>query len=340
MGSEDKSIEPTDSRDSNETTMSTSFWRWRRPFNSNRSVNTQQSQQVRSGTASEALRSLFGDEELSDVKLKGSDGGEVLAVKALLAARSPVFRSSLYAPMVTRDAVFSSTGKPIVEFPEWDCRILHLTVEFCYTDELSIMSVEPSDDIARIMAGLRSASKVFKLPTLLDKVKQWSWRNVNRHPALACAMVDEGMKYDDIDDVAIQTIQLKTRSALLPGSGGVGAGVLALTKPGLLLILRTLEDSTSHLLLFQSIQRWVDFSPEDSIYNNDDRNKDAHTVRREKSSREAFARKCAMRFIKLSKIQPGALEQVMKDSALFRSDQSLALSSESSLMDAGLQFSQ
>ena len=81
----------------------------------------------------------------------------------------------------------------------------------------------------------------------------------------------------------------------MPPNGAVGAGVLSLSKSGLLFVLRTLEDSTSHLLLFNAIQRWVNFSTEDT-------NPTDSNPSREQATREAFARKCAMRFIKLSKI--------------------------------------
>ena len=35
-------------------------------------------------------------------------------------------------------------------------------------------------------------------------------------------MIDEGMKQDDIDEVSLQALQLKSRSALLPDSTAVG----------------------------------------------------------------------------------------------------------------------
>lgn len=202
-----------------------------------------------------------------------------------------------------------------------------MVVEYCYTDSCAIMNVKPNDDVARIISQLRVASKAFKLPGLLHKIKQWAWRQINRHPGLACAMVDEGMKLDDIDELALQTLQIKTRAAMLPEFDSIGSGVLALTKPGLLFVLRTLEDTTSHLLLLQAIERWVDFSPEDS-------NPDSPS--REKVTREAFGRKCAVRFIKASKINPVAFERAMKQSKLFQVRNDLT----SVTLLEGLQFSE
>ena len=364
------------------------FWRWRRPnFNigNNRPKSSDSTQggsgadsannndimnAPPTGSAAEALCSMFGDEELSDVRLRGSDGGTVVAVKAILAARSPLFRQRLYCSAnktinnnVSRPSSSSTSdgkpssgkgddptaqtndsssrpssstsikqlemykGKQVVDFKEFDCRILHMVVEFCYTDTMSLMKVPANEDIARLMANLRIASKAFKLPFLLDKVNQWSWRQLNRNPALSCAMIDEGMKMDDIDELALQTLQLKTRAALLPTVGAVGTGVLAFSKPGLLFALRSLEDTTSHLLLFQSIQRWVEFSHEET----------STSPARDRASREAFARKCAMRFIKLSKISPGNLESVMKNSTLFTGQKDITKSTL--LLDAGIRFS-
>mmetsp|Transcript_19200 Transcript_19200/g.24199 ORF Transcript_19200/g.24199 Transcript_19200/m.24199 type:complete len:374 (+) Transcript_19200:97-1218(+) len=292
---------------------SSSFWRWRRPgFDTSKRPETPS---PATGSSAEALSSLFGDEEVSDVILEGHDGGTVMAVKAILAARSPMFRhkffgSSSFIPSKPNE-------KEHVVFNEWDCRILHLVVEYCYTDNCSAMRGVPTEDTARVLATLRVAAKAFKLPYLLDKIRQWVWRQVTRHPALACAMVDEGMRNDDVDELALQTLQLKTRAALLPNQNAVGSGVLALSKPGLLFVLRTLDETTSHYLLLQAIDRWVDFSSEDCSGDNPSR---------ERASREAFGRKCAMRFIKLSKIPQENLDAVIKRSELYGAQNSFVTS--------------
>lgn len=302
---------------------SSSFWRWRRPKFTNTGIPTDVSP---TGTAADDIANLFGDTEVCDVTLQGSDGGTIFAVKAILAARSTIFRHRFFGPKSNKDLSIPGE-KHVVKFQHWDCRILHMVVEYCYTDTCTIMNVKPNDDVARIISQLRVASKAFKLPGLLHKIKQWAWKTINRHPGLACAMVDEGMKLDDIDELALQTLQIKTRAAMLPEFDAVGLGVLALTKPGLLFVLRTLEDTTSHLLLFQAIERWVDFSPEDS-------NPDSPS--REKQTREAFGRKCAVRFIKASKINPVSFERVIKQSKLFETRNDLT---SVSLLE-GLQFSE
>lgn len=296
-----------------------SFWRWRGSKGGNTTPLSSAGTGagvVPTGTAAEALCTLFGDEEISDVTLQGGDGGSVIAVKAILASRSMVFRQKLFG-QAAKKTFTTTSGKEVLLLQEWDCIVLHLVVEFCYTDNMSVMKVPPSDDIARLMANLRAAAKYFKLPGLQDKVDQWSWRNVNRHPALSCALIDEGMRRDDIDEVALQTLSVKARASLMPPNGAVGAGVLSLSKSGLLFVLRTLEDSTSHLLLFNAIQRWVNFSTEDTNPTGE-----SHPSR-EQATREAFARKCAMRFIKLSKINPSYLDEVMKNTSLFTSTTSI-----------------
>eukprot|EP00555_Chaetoceros_dichaeta_P001334 CAMPEP_0198277704 /NCGR_PEP_ID=MMETSP1447-20131203/65991_1 /TAXON_ID=420782 /ORGANISM="Chaetoceros dichaeta, Strain CCMP1751" /LENGTH=448 /DNA_ID=CAMNT_0043972745 /DNA_START=122 /DNA_END=1468 /DNA_ORIENTATION=- len=351
---------------------------------------------VATNSVVEALYSLMGDEDLSDVRIHGNDGGSVVAVKAILASRSPVFRQTFFGAhpvppipaaaaagmggdgtAVEEDPVHSDanpndagsletaivlrgapgtvdtddsssssdddddehkhqptkdethptkvrqTKKTVVKFEEWDCRILYLLVEFCYTDNLSIMDVRPSDEIARIMAGLRAASKAFKLRGLFDKVDQWGFRNISRYPALCCALIDEGMRRDDIDALAMKTLQLKTRAALLPVTEGVGSGILALSKPGLLFVLRHLEDKASHMLLFDALQRWVEFSSDGGYLNLD--------PARERASKTAFASRCATRFIKLGKISPGRMEEVMNSGLLLGREKSFVPPSTPSL---------
>ena len=307
-----------------------SFWRWRRPKYTNNGVPTDSTP---TGSAADALAGLFGDVEVSDVRLQGSDGGTVVAVKAILASRSSMFRSKFFGNQKTN---LTMPGEmEVVVLKHWDCRILHMVVEYCYTDSCSIMRVQPSEDIARMMAQLRVASKAFKLPGLLDKIKQWSWRQINRHPALACALVDEGMRLDDIDELALQTLQIKPRAAMLPDVNAVGSGVLALTKPGLLFVLRTLEDTTSHLLLLQVIERWVDFSDEDSPTNG--RPSSPNSPQRERSAREAFGRKCVLRFVKTSQINPDTLERAVQRSTLFQTRNDLT---SVSLLEGMIQFSE
>lgn len=302
-----------------------SFWKWRRP---NVTSNGTPTDSIPTGSVADDISSLFGDRDLSDVMLKGSDGGTVCAVKAILAARSPMFRSKFFGQSSKEKDLTMPGEMQTVVFKHWDCRVLHMIVEYCYMDSCSIMRIDPSQDTARLMAQLRVASKAFKLPGLSDKIKQWTWRTINRHPGLACGMIDEGMRLDDIDELALQTLQLKPRAAMLPNPNAVGAGVLALTKPCLLFVLRTLEDTTSHLLLLQIIERWVDFSSEDSDSDG--------PPSRERQTREAFGRKCALRFIKASKINPINFERAMKKSKMFNDRNDL---SSASTLD-GLQFTE
>lgn len=324
---------------------SSTFWRWRRPklgiafanatginnstYNNNHPESSNPSGS-RSGTIADAVASLFGDIDVSDVILQGNDGGSVHAIKAILASRSTTFRTKFFGEQgrTQKDLVIpGEKQKQIVKFKHWDVRILHMIVEYCYTDSCSIMKAQPTDEIARIMSQLRVATRAFKLPGLLDKIQQWGWRNLNRYPALSCAMVDEGMKLDDIDELALKTLQLKPRAALLPEYTNIGAGVLSLTKPGLLFVLRTLEDATSHLLLLQVIERWVDFSSEDSV---------SDSPSRERATRLAFGRKCALRFIKASKINPANFDRAMEQSKLFQERKDLT----SVTLLEGLQFSE
>jgi len=104
---------------------------------------------------------------------------------------------------------------------------------------------------------------------------------------------------------------------------GVGSGILALSKPGLLFVLRHLEDKASHMLLFDALQRWVEFSS-DGGYSNLD-------PARERASKTAFASRCAARFIKLGKISPGRMEEVMNSGLMLMREKSCVSPSTPSL---------
>jgi len=257
-------------------------WRWN-PFSSVASVP---SDDLPGG---ESLWLLNGDEELSDVKMQGSNGGIVVAVKAILSVRSPVFRNLFYGSQSSKEMILSE-GKDLIIFKEWDSRTLKLLVEFCYTDNISAMKAEPTDCIARSMANLRSASKAFKLQVLLHKVDKWSSKQVRLFPALACALIDEGMKKDDIDKTSLEIIRLKSKDALLPETGAIGGGVSSLTEPTLLFVLRTIEDSVSHQQIVDCISRWAEFSKKDC--------EEGINHTREAYKRKIFARKCSLRFVK------------------------------------------
>jgi len=276
------------------------FWRWKRPEND----ETISDSTVSNGSIANIIASMFGDEELCDIHIKCSDGGNIPVVKSILAARSTVFRQMFFRQANgTKQGMGSTSEKACYEFKEWDSRTMWMIVEYCYTDACSLLSGEPTDDVARMIVHLRVASKKFRLIGLLEKLNQWSWRQLNRHPGLCCALIDEGLKFNDIDETALQTLQIKSRAAMLPESSAVGSGVLSLSKPGLLFILRTIEDSTSHLMLLKVIETWVEFGCEDS-------------PEREELAREAFGIKLANRFVKLSRISPTELAAATKRSKL------------------------
>jgi len=269
--------------------MNITSWRWS-PFFSTSAADKPK-------TSTESLRSLYGDEELSDIKIQGSDGGIIVAVKAILSVRSPVFRNLFYRPLNSTEIILSE-GKDLIIFKEWDCCTLNLLVEFCYTDNVSAMEVKPSDYIVRVMVNLKAASKFFKLQALHDKVEKWSSKQVRLFPALACALIDEVMKRNDIEKISLndidkkslEIIQSKPKAALLPQSGAIGDGVLSLTEPALLFVLRTIEGLVSQHLIVDVIKRWDESSKNDRREN---------IKYKESSRRQEFARKCSIRFVNI-----------------------------------------
>lgn len=262
------------------STNTTNTWRWRDSVMPDEKINTADS--------SEWLRPLYGDAELSDIIMEGSDGGKVIAIKAILGVRSSVFRKLFFGAQRSTKSV-SPGGKEYIILKEWDCCILHLLVEFCYTDDISMMEGEPSDWIARVMVNLKSASKAFDLQILSNKVDQWSSKQVKLFPALACALIDEGIKENQVDEKLLETIRLKSKAALLPRSNAVGTGVSSLSEPALLFVLRTLEDSVSNPLLVEIIKRWSEVPSKDCG--------SKIKLQRRNSCRKNFANKCTLRFV-------------------------------------------
>ena len=154
------------------------------------------------------------------------------------------------------------------------------------------------------MASLRCASMAFQLRGLREQVENWSKINTTCHPDIACAMIDEGIRLDSICLLAMRTVKLKAKSALMPVVGAAGSGICALSKPGLILILRYLEDKVSHTLLYDALLTWVHFSTERTGHYSDPVT--------EKAGKFRFASRCAMRFIRVSEIDSSRMESGLK----------------------------
>ena len=104
-----------------------------------------------SNTLLHDINSLLNDDDISDITLipeviRGDDDiTEVPAVKAILAARSPVFRRMLYGKF--RETTNNTTNNSNDDDNEnvkvkldYSGKVLQLLVEFCFTDKLDSLS--------------------------------------------------------------------------------------------------------------------------------------------------------------------------------------------------------
>ena len=94
-------------------------------------MNTDEPQEV---SLKQALKALVWDEQMADVHLEGSDGVRVSAIRALLAARSPVFHHMFYGGFEE-----ASANVIRIDFPG---RILQCIVQYCMTDEANLLEDE------------------------------------------------------------------------------------------------------------------------------------------------------------------------------------------------------
>ena len=85
------------------------------------------------------VNNLLNAEEISDISLipEGENNDGVPAVKAILAARSPVFRRMLYGEF--RETQSNNQDNVEVKL-DYSGRVLQLLVEFCFTDKLASLN--------------------------------------------------------------------------------------------------------------------------------------------------------------------------------------------------------
>ena len=94
---------------------------------------------------SSAMRALWHDPELCDVRFELDDGSMVNASRTILAARSPYFKTMFFGSM--REAREATAGEPI-KLREIRRETLDGVLEFCYTGSISsfIDSLTRSDE--------------------------------------------------------------------------------------------------------------------------------------------------------------------------------------------------
>lgn len=218
------------------------------------------------GTLLADIHSLLHVEEVTDISLiptpsscaasSSNDNSitSVPAIKAILAARSAVFRRMLYGEFCE---TARSNSKNIAENVEvqldYSGRVLQLLVEFCFTDQLASLNHGEDgenggkskdgrnnkynincnnnggaislEEKARLLTNLSGAAHYFDIPKLESDIKKQLSTMMLDHPSLACAILDESSKIlpgEEIGLLAMDRIRARPKAALLPWMHGVG----------------------------------------------------------------------------------------------------------------------
>ncbi len=180
------------------------------------------------------IHSLLNDEDLTDIYLipeskDGEDENETItavpAIKALLAARSPVFRRCLYGEWRETQSKSNKDDDVLQVKLDYSGRVLQLLVEFCFTDKLASLTDDSNDKISstlerkvRLLTKLNGAAHYFDIPKLEQDIKSLLKGMMSQHPSLACAILDEASKMlsgEELGFLAMERIRNLPKAALL-----------------------------------------------------------------------------------------------------------------------------
>lgn len=203
-------------------------------------------------TLGAALTTLLHDEELCDVKLEGTDGVLVCAVRGVLAARSKVFRRMLFG-------FFAEASKRDVVQVGYSGKTLEAIVEYCVTDEAKMLqeSSDPCDKaLARTIVSLADAANYFDLPSLKKKSVEYACLCIMKHPALACIFLDEsrtsGSPVELIEEYSLRVIRSQPSNVLLDNEA-----LVSISQPVLESILSDKRIQADAYLLFRILKAWA-----------------------------------------------------------------------------------
>ena len=203
-----------------------------------------------SNTLLHDINSLLNDDDISDITLipeiiRGDDDiTEVPAVKAILAARSPVFRRMLYGKF--RETTNNTTNNSNDDDNEnvkvkldYSGKVLQLLVEFCFTDKLDSLSSNTTntnsktrgnnnftlEEKSRLLTNLSGAAHYFDIPKLEIDIKNQLNQMMMDHPSISCSILDECSKVlsgEELGNLAMDRIRCRPKAALLHWEGDVG----------------------------------------------------------------------------------------------------------------------
>jgi len=179
------------------------------------------------------IHSLLNDEELTDIHLipESIDENETIttvpAIKALLAARSPVFRRCLYGEWKETQSKNNDNDDDddVLQVKlDYTGRVLQLLVEFCFTDKLASLTDNDAknnstlEEKVRLLTQLNGAAHYFDIPKLEQDIRTHLNVMMSQHPSLACATLDEASKVpsgEELGLLAMERIHDLPKAALL-----------------------------------------------------------------------------------------------------------------------------
>jgi hypothetical protein len=145
-------------------------------------------------TRIEALDTLLADEELSDVTLKSSlDGEQVLAHRAMLGARSRVFRHMLYGN-------FAESSQPVVEI-QYSGETIKAIIDYIYRNKIPNLNFGREDDVCRTFDSVNTlistidAAAFFELPAFREKCENLAISEMKKNLSLAVSFLAASGRY-------------------------------------------------------------------------------------------------------------------------------------------------
>eukprot|EP00523_Entomoneis_sp_CCMP467_P010766 CAMPEP_0168723988 /NCGR_PEP_ID=MMETSP0724-20121128/3403_1 /TAXON_ID=265536 /ORGANISM="Amphiprora sp., Strain CCMP467" /LENGTH=474 /DNA_ID=CAMNT_0008770721 /DNA_START=36 /DNA_END=1460 /DNA_ORIENTATION=- len=223
------------------------------------------------------LLSVMLQDELSDITLKASDGVEVLACRAVLAAKSKVLRKMLYGNFVEASHRTIQIG--------YEGVILTALVEYIYTDTASLLKrtthknsnnnnndtlpapqqqPEPTEAYhaatrrVQNLVKLNAAGTYFNLPRLCEKVRKELSAWLKTNPELSFALLEAGKEQgpsvpNEISfDLALYHIRNNTQGVIKDPNM-----IVQLSSPVLEMILTDQKHTMNEMDLFQLLQWWA-----------------------------------------------------------------------------------
>ncbi|EJK62682.1 hypothetical protein THAOC_16695, partial [Thalassiosira oceanica] len=177
------------------------------------------------------INELLNDEEVADINLIPENNADdtqirsVPAIKAILAARSKVFKRMLYGEFRETSQSNNDEGITTIRL-DYSGRVLQLLVEFCFTDKLSSLHNSSEGRTAsltlegkcRLLTNLSGAAHYFDIPKLELDIQDLLKNYMNEYPSLACAILDQSSQMlsgENLGFIAMDKIRARPKSALL-----------------------------------------------------------------------------------------------------------------------------